>query len=375
MSNLQKIIKNYGHNLSKETSEKITKKVSGKDRLVKKSWIILKEELNKEGIKLGTRTLQDITAKLLKERNRNTLVGLENRKNFTIKEWLKQNNITEDFKKFAYISWWNFEAEDRHKSKMNKVNPQEIRPSLNSIKKQIVLGENLNLYNKDFKHPEGIPYYLRNISYSNTNLDVKNVEADDDSIFKFPKELTGEKNSSFGYSLKNIKLSYDHFPLELKHIDGLMLNDRYKIILPKTSDEVLYGGQLARNCMGSPIAMSRYIKQTFILKNVNKYNNYIDAHIVDTKENLLVGILALEKIIRYLNGEIKDEELDNFFIGSENSKDFYMETLCRKFLKENYNIKAPINFKKEKIKKRTKSLLMKTENKGRLLELYNKSFN
>merc|ERR1711991_1292738 len=86
-------------------------------------------------------------------------------------------------------------------------------------------------------------------------------------------------------------------------------------------------------------------------------NNYIDAHIVDTKENLLVGILALEKIIRYLNGEIKDEELDNFFIGSENSKDFYMETLCRKFLKENYNIKAPINFKKEKIKKKNEELI------------------
>lgn len=276
MSHLQNLLASKKIELDDLNVSKLEKLIRGKSRIVKKSWDILKNNLQQN---ISTRDAQEICASLFGYRNRNALVAIENKKDFPIKEWIKQNNIKNEFLKFAYESWFFIQAQPRHKKRLDIVNPNEIFVTKNTVLKGLFEIENKYFlsHKNTNKTPDHIPNYLIFKNLSKFNIYFKNV-------------IDNEKN--------NVDIDYSIFDINLNKLDYLKFGN-YFISLPKKLSHVIIGGAYAQNCMeNSQNVQNSYTK---IKTNIANFNNgincnYMDAHIIDDRTGRLVGIFALEEI-------------------------------------------------------------------------------
>ena len=321
MSKLNITLRNEGINLNEKEINQLESLITGKKRLVTKSWELMNSFLKSKGYNLNKRIIQDITANTLGIRNRNTLVALENKDSFPIKEWLKQHNISNDFLKFAYESWWSFQAEPRHKKRLDAVQPKQIQPSKNSLLKgfQSLNHKYTEAYNKKVEIPDHIPSYL-----------ISNEMKEKNIITPYLHKILSKKEN-------DIVIDYTMFDLDLSLLDFQKVGNYY-ISLPKNLIHVFLGAHYAHNCMEGR-ALDYY---TRIKSDIENFNNgllsgYLDAHIIDDRTNSIVGIFALEEIFQIrAHGRAKR----SLFVNNCNSTNRDMEIKLQNLITNIYGIKS-----------------------------------
>ena len=240
----------------------------------------------------------------------------------TIQEWLKKHNITSNESIFYYTAWYNQQASARHKLRLDIIKPQHIKIFKNTLLKEI----NHRLEHKDLD-------LLRQIN-SRFNTIVNNSE---EKLNELPDHLRNKDAllvclNINGY--EDLDIDYNKCSLNLKQLDGLTFDD-YEIYLPKKMKEVLLGGLIMRNCMGSGSGVN-YVK-SFVTSTNNHERDcrYIDGHILKNKK--LVGIFALESIY-YAKKHGKPVYNTNFFVNDCNSKNSGMEKLLSQLVTDVFSI-------------------------------------
>ena len=323
MSKLKQLLTNEKVNLSEKDIEKLSDLLSGKKRFSFKSWSLMKDFLAKRDASLSTRKIQDICATFFGYRNRNTLVSLENHKDFPIKQWMDYFNIEDDFLKFSYMAWWNYQAEPRHKRNLYKVIPEQVKVYLSSVEKAFFEME--HSYVKDnFSsfHFKGIPSSLPNYLIS-PNMISNNY------LPSFYQNILCTKEN-------DVEIDYSIFDLDFTKLDFKRIGEYY-ISLPKNIQHVKIGVHLAKNCMeGQALNCYKRIKA-----NPEQFNQgnmsgaYLDAHIIEDKTNRIVGVLALEEIVNLKkHGKVST----SLFVNVCNGKNNRMESLLLKLIKDVYSI-------------------------------------
>ena len=238
-------------------------------------------------------------------------------------QWFQKNNITSNEQIFCYTAWFNHQATIRHKKNLMKVNPKQIRIFDSTLETEIW---------ESFKNQkEEVLQYL-SIQQSN------NLFGQD--LSHLPKHLISDLAEKFRWKPGNdlslsLEKAYRQMIFDVTPLDNLKFEcggSQYQIYIPKTSEEVLLGGLLARNCMGTSgaILMKDFIKDPV---NYQKKCGYIDAHIVEN--NGFIGVMALEEIIHIKKCYQPHRSL---FVNKDNSTNPKMEQALLKIVADVYGI-------------------------------------
>ena len=280
---LNKLLKEKNVNLSPKSLNLLEKELNSKKRAYIKSWKILQERIKKEQQSLSTRDCQEVLSKYYKLRYRNILVAQEKKEDFPIKQLLKFESNKDPFYDFAIKAWWKYEAKDRHRKNIYKINLKQIKPNKNTLFKAFL--------DQKFNHP-----FLTQIrDFSETWKSITNHVPDylKDNMSKNEPVPTNMKS----FFSKDFDISYKGFSLNLEQLDNMPLGDDYIIILPKKLTHIRLGGIKAKNCVSALRTFHKYKEiESNKDKALLKGSTYMDAHILNIKTKEFVGIFALEEL-------------------------------------------------------------------------------
>lgn len=233
-------------------------------------------------------------------------------------QWLNKHNLSTPKEIFLYTAWWNHQAEDRHKKNLKVVVPNQIK-----ISKKAITSEVIDFVNNDkIKELESI---------FGERVLIRELVSTKKIADYLLRDEERKKGVFLGFEGKITNLEYSGLSVDFSFLDGYKFGE-YEIRLPKNSTEVIIGGLFLNNCMGS--AGASLCKE--LMTDPKKYEqnfHYIDAHII--KDNKLIGVFALEEIIRLKKTRTVDRSL---FVNNCNTSNFEMELQLQEVIKKEFGI-------------------------------------
>lgn len=235
-----------------------------------------------------------------------------------IEQWLKNHKITNPKDVFIYTAWWNHQAEARHKKSLKVVIPNQIKVSKKAITNEVIsFVKNEKI--KELEHIFGENVLVRKLISTSCLSDY------------LLREEERKKGVFLQLEYKITPIDYSVLSVDFSALDGYKFGE-YEIRLPKNSTEVMIGGLLLNNCMGSHGGnLCREMMNS--PKEFEKNFHYIDAHII--KDNKLVGVFALEEIFR-LKATGKIER--SLFVNICNTTNFDLELQLQQVVKQEFKI-------------------------------------
>lgn len=235
-----------------------------------------------------------------------------------IEQWLKNHKITNPKDVFIYTAWWNHQAEARHKKSLKVVMPNQIKVSKKAITNEVIsFVKNEKI--KELEHIFGENVLVRKLISTSCLADY------------LLREEERKKGVFLQLEYKITPIDYSVLSVDFSALDGYKFGE-YEIRLPKNSTEVMIGGLLLNNCMGSHGGnLCREMMNN--PKEFEKNFHYIDAHII--KDNKLVGVFALEEILRLKSTGAVGRSL---FVNNCNTTNFDIELQLQKVVQKEFNI-------------------------------------